>query len=248
MTETRAGVKLDVRVHPIENPKGDTRAFASVAINDLIAIRGVRVIEDKKGLFVAMPRSYDAKTGKHHDIAFPMTGTLRRDITKAVLDENKQQLALPAQERGYKKPEAAVDVDKEMESVKNMEIAENVKLDIRVFPIDDPQGSTKAFASISVDGLISIRSARVVEGDEGLFVAMPHTQDKYLNYHDVAFPLTRELRDVISEKVIDKFENPEKSLDRKQSLADKLADGANKASQHTAPQRVAAKSHAGALE
>ena len=61
-------------------------------------------------------------------------------------------------------------------------------------------------------------------------------------------PLTRELRDVISKKVIDKFENSEKSIDRKQSLADKLADGANKASQHAAPQRVAAKSHAGALE
>ena len=240
MTDTRAGVKLDVRVYPLDDPKGNTKAFANVAINDMVAIRNIRVVEDSKGLFVTMPQSYDKKTEEFHDIAFPLKSDLRREINRAVLGEHDRVSNLAPGERGYEKPEPnAEKID-----------AEGIKLDIRVYPLENPQGSTMAFASVSVDDLVAIRGLRVVEGgEEGIFVAMPQSQDKYMNYHDVAFPLTKELRDEISKGVIDKFINPEKSVDRKQSLGDKLAAGNEKAAGHVAPERqAAAKSHAGALE
>ena len=240
MTDTRAGVKLDVRVYPLDDPKGNTRAFANVAVNDTVAIRNIRVVEDAKGLFVTMPQSYDKKAEKYHDIAFPLNSDLRKEINRAVLGEHDRVSNLAPEERGYAKPEpneAKINV-------------EDVKLDIRVYPLEDPQGTTMAFASVSVDDLVAIRGLRVVEGgEEGIFVAMPQSQDKYMNYHDVAFPLTKELRDEISKGVIDKFVNPEKSVDRKQSLGDKLAAGNEKAAGHVAPERAAAaKSHVGTLE
>ena len=232
-----ANAKLDVRVYPIDEPKGNTKSFASVAINDTVAIRGIRVVEDNKGLFVTMPQSFDKKTEKYHDIAFPLNGDLRKEINKTVLDEHNRVSALALEQRGYDSPEPAI-----TEAIN----AEDVKLDIRVYPLEDPQGNTKAFASISVDDLVAIRGIRVVEGDEGLFVAMPQSQDKYMNYHDVAFPLTADLRKEMSAGVLEKL-SAEKAVERKPSLGEKLAEGADKAAGHTAPERSAAKSHAGVL-
>jgi len=79
-------IKLDTKVYPIEEPKGNVRAFASVAIDDLVAIRGIRIVDGKNGLFVTMPQSKDSN-GEYHDIAFPLTSDLRKEISKSVLDE-----------------------------------------------------------------------------------------------------------------------------------------------------------------
>jgi len=234
-----ADTKLDVRVYPIDEPKGKTKAFASVAVNDLIAIRGVRVVEDKKGLFVAMPQT-QGKDQKYYDIAFPLDKGLMREISKTVLGEYNRVAAIVPEQRGY---------DKSEKNDENITSIENIKLEIRIFPLEEPQGGTKAFASISVDDLVAIRGVRVVEAGEGMFVSMPQTQDKQMNYHDVAFPLTADLRREISARVLEQFEMPEKSAERKQSLGDKLAAGTEKAAGHTAPAKSAAKSHkAGVLE
>jgi stage V sporulation protein G len=83
-----SNVKLDVRVYPVDEPKGSTVAFANVGINDTVAISGIRVVQGEKGTFVTMPQSQD-KEGKYHDIAFPVNGDLRKEMNKAVLAEYK---------------------------------------------------------------------------------------------------------------------------------------------------------------
>ena len=232
--------KLDVRVYLIDEPKGNTRAFASIAVNDLVAIRGIRVVEDSKGLFVSMPQSQDKKTGKFHDIAFPLDGELRKEFSRAILGEHDRQMGLPPDQRGYPAPDkdAAVNIN-----------VDEVKIDVRVYPINEPQGNVLAFASISVDDLVAIRGVRIIEGDDGKFIGMPTTQDKYMNYHDVAFPLTKELRDEMTKIAVGKLEAPERAAERKPSLNDKLAAGTEKAAGHTPPAKMAAKSkNAGVLE
>ena len=84
--------KLDVRVYPLkENPENpnSTKAFASITVDNLIAIKGIRVVAGSKGHFVTMPQSRDNE-GNYHDIAFPVNGDLRKAINKAVLDEFKE--------------------------------------------------------------------------------------------------------------------------------------------------------------
>ena len=84
--------KLDVRVYPLkENPDNPnaTKAFASVTVDDMIAIKGIRVVEGTKGPFVTMPQSKDNE-GNYHDIAFPVNGDLRKAMNKAILDEYKE--------------------------------------------------------------------------------------------------------------------------------------------------------------
>jgi stage V sporulation protein G len=84
-----SNIKLDVRVYPLDNPQGTTKAFANVGVEDLVAINGIRVVSGEKGDFVAMPQSKD-KNGEYHDIAFPINGDLRKELNKAVLDKYKE--------------------------------------------------------------------------------------------------------------------------------------------------------------
>ena len=76
--------KLDVRAYPIKEPKGKTVAFASVTINDMIAINGIQVVDGRNGLFAQMPQT---KVGNEYkDIAFPVTKDLRLQLNKAIVD------------------------------------------------------------------------------------------------------------------------------------------------------------------
>jgi len=91
-------VTMSVNVFPIEEPQGNTMAFASVAVDDLIAIRGIRVVNGENGLFVSMPQSQDKKTGDFHDIAFPLNADLRKAMENEILDKY-------AAEKGIERPE-----------------------------------------------------------------------------------------------------------------------------------------------
>jgi stage V sporulation protein G len=232
-----ANTKMDIRVYPLEDSTGSTKAFASVALDDLAAIRGIRVIEGSKGLFVSMPQSKD-KDGEYHDIAFPIDNDLRKEVNKAVKEEYKRIESLPPEQRVYDKPEAG--------NMNGLSVDE-IKLDIKVYPLKDAPGSTKAFAEINVDDLIAIRGVRVVDGEKGLFVTMPQSKDKDGEFHDIAFPINGDLRKEISRAVLEKYETGDRPKDK--SLADGLKRGAERAAeQTTAPKEAVAKSRAGAIE
>lgn len=82
---TTQAVKLDVRVYPLEEPKRNTLAYASVTINDMFAVNGIRVMDSEKGKFAAMPSAKD-KNGEYRDICFPVTADLRKQLNTAVLE------------------------------------------------------------------------------------------------------------------------------------------------------------------
>jgi len=222
---------LDVRVYPLDDMKGNTFAFASVAVDDLAAIRGIRVINGEKGVFVAMPQSQD-NTGLYHDIAFPLNGDLRKQINAAVLEEYKKQATLYHDQRGYVKQE---------QNSAGKRRAEDVKLDVKVHPISEPKGDTLAFASVGFEGTVAIRGIRVVNSDKGQFVSMPQSKDKDGVYHDVAFPLSGDLRKAVSNAILSEFK--QQTATRKQSINSKLTESAEQSARYTAsaPAKTAAK-------
>ena len=79
------GIKLDARAYPIAEPKGGLVAFASVTVDDMIAIRSIRVMKGKNGIFTSMPQEKDSK-GEYRDICFPVAKGLRKQINDAVLE------------------------------------------------------------------------------------------------------------------------------------------------------------------
>jgi DNA-binding cell septation regulator SpoVG len=223
---------IDARVYPIDEPKGSTIAFASVAIGDLAAIRGIRIIEsEEKGTFVSMPQSQDNK-GQYRDIAFPLTAELRNEINAAVLDEYNREAALAPNQRGYEKTEkGAADVRS----------ADDVKLNVKVFPIAEPKGDTLAFASVGMDDSVAIRGIRVVNSDKGQFVSMPQSKDKDGKFHDIAFPLSGDLRKAISKSVLAEFK--QQISDIKKGIGARIAEGKEQSARYaaSAPTMAAAK-------
>ncbi|MGM0419833.1 MAG: SpoVG family protein [Bacillota bacterium] len=76
--------------------------------------------------------------------------------------------------------------------------------DVRIYPVKG-EGKVQAYVSLTLEDQLVIRGMRVVEGKNGLFVAMPSRQWKG-EFYDICFPLTSELRDEIHDKVLGKFE------------------------------------------
>lgn len=83
--------KYDVKIHSI-HLEGTLKANASVNISGDFAVRGIKVMEGSKGLFVSMP-SYKVGNGEYKDICFPCTKEARIEFDKAVIGAYQQVLA-----------------------------------------------------------------------------------------------------------------------------------------------------------
>lgn len=80
-----------------------------------------------------------------------------------------------------------------------------LKLDARAYPIKEPQGTTIAFASITINDTFAVHSLKVVNGEKGVFVAEPSVKDKDGEFRKVAFPITAEARKQMSAVVLDAY-------------------------------------------
>ena len=81
-----------------------------------------------------------------------------------------------------------------------MEITE-----VRVFPVNNEE-RLKAYATITIDNVFLIRDLRIINGNAGLFVAMPSRKMKDGSFKDIAHPLNSETRQMIEMKVIPEYE------------------------------------------
>ncbi len=66
--------------------KGVVKAYATVILDDSLAIHNIRLIEGKERLFIAFP-SYKDKNEAYHDYVHPIVSNLRETIEKAILDK-----------------------------------------------------------------------------------------------------------------------------------------------------------------
>ncbi len=73
---------------------GSIKAIASVALDEFFVIKNLRVVDGKKGLFVACPQESYTKNGekKYSNIFFPTTNAAKEELEKAVLSAYEQQL------------------------------------------------------------------------------------------------------------------------------------------------------------
>ena len=78
-------LKLEVtRLHKLDGT-GTTKAFCDLAISDSLVIKGLRVVEGEKGLFVSMPRE-EGKDGKWYNTVIPLKREIKDEIEKLVLE------------------------------------------------------------------------------------------------------------------------------------------------------------------
>jgi stage V sporulation protein G len=72
-----------------------------------------------------------------------------------------------------------------------------------VRPVD--MNKVCAVASITIDDQFVVHDLRVVDGDKGLFVAMPSRKLPNGEYRDVAHPINTETREVLQKAVLAEF-------------------------------------------
>lgn len=73
---------------------GSTKAIASITLDSWYVVKGLRVVDGKKGLFVSMPQeSYmDKGEKKYSNIFFPITNAAKTELQEAVLNAYDQYL------------------------------------------------------------------------------------------------------------------------------------------------------------
>ncbi|HAV43387.1 TPA: transcriptional regulator [bacterium] len=76
--------------------------------------------------------------------------------------------------------------------------------DIQVKPVEGNQ-KLKAWASITLDNAFVVHNLKVINGQNGMFVAMPSRLTKSGEFKDVAHPITPEFRRILEEKVISAY-------------------------------------------
>ena len=77
--------------------KDSLRALASVKVCDAFYLTGLRVVEGKNGLFVAMPNRKTG-SGDYQDIYFPASKTTRDELQSYILEAYRHESATPAAE------------------------------------------------------------------------------------------------------------------------------------------------------
>jgi len=67
----------------------------------------------------------------------------------------------------------------------------------------------KGKVSVLIDDCFAIHDIRIIEGNEGLFVAMPSNQKSNGEYRDIAHPINKETRKMFEEKILEAYKNAE---------------------------------------
>jgi stage V sporulation protein G len=75
--------------------------------------------------------------------------------------------------------------------------------DVKVFTVDEDK--LRAYVTITLDGCFVVRDLKVINGNTGLFVAMPAKKRKDGTYKDIAHPLNAEMRDKMEKIVLAEY-------------------------------------------
>ena len=66
----------------------------------------------------------------------------------------------------------------------------------------------KAIVQVTFDNEFVVHEMKVMEGEKGLFIAMPRRK-KNDRYYDIAHPINQEVRDKLTKAVLEKYEEAE---------------------------------------
>lgn len=76
--------------------------------------------------------------------------------------------------------------------------------DIRIRKVDK-DGKMKAVVSITIDDAFVVHDIKIIEGEKGLFIAMPSRKASDGEYRDIAHPINSGTREKIQKMILDKY-------------------------------------------
>ena len=76
---------------------------------------------------------------------------------------------------------------------------------VNVRKVEKEDSRMKGIASVLIDDCFAIHDIRIIEGDNGLFIAMPSRKTAVGAYRDIAHPINQEVRDMFQKAIIDAY-------------------------------------------
>lgn len=169
---------------------GPAKAIGTLVVNGEFAVHGVKVMDGRNGLYVAMPS--EKRNGEYQDVVFPVTKEARASIDNAVLATYEKLAASPEK------------------TLKN-EIATPEKPVSKVYAqmhaVDSETSQTKAAGQMTIDSCLVVTGIKLNEGTNKdgqtkTFVAMPGKPNENGEYDDVAHPITADFHNKVDKAVI----------------------------------------------
>ena len=91
--------------------------------------------------------------------------------------------------------------------------------DVRLRKIQT-DGRMKALVSITLDEAFVIHDLRVIEGNSGLFVAMPSKRTPDGEFRDIAHPINSDMRQEIQDAVMKAYDETDEVIPDKNATSD----------------------------
>lgn len=88
----------EVKIYPFDTTGlgGRVRAIADIVIDDILLIKGIKIIENKHGgLFISFPKKATS-SNKYIDIIQPLSNDFNEKIRRAIIDKYKELMSFQA--------------------------------------------------------------------------------------------------------------------------------------------------------
>ncbi|MCR5802261.1 MAG: septation regulator SpoVG [Lachnospiraceae bacterium] len=83
--------------------------------------------------------------------------------------------------------------------------------DVRVRKITS-EGKMRAVVSITLDDEFVVHDIKVIEGEKGLFIAMPSKKSTDGEYRDIAHPINKDTREMVQKVILEEYEKASAEL------------------------------------
>lgn len=190
-------MEYSIQLNAVNNPEKSIRAFATVVFGGSFKVTNVAVIESSRGYFVSMPSFRTKERDEYNnpiykDVCNPITKEFREELYGAILGlyEEMEQTG---------KAEIKTEANK----------PEEPDFTVRVTPFEREGSNLVGLANIVLENSFAVGNVNVVQGRNGIFVAMPSYRAKN-RYRDVCFPVTKEFREKVTRAVLDTYQMAKK--------------------------------------
>ena len=84
---------------------------------------------------------------------------------------------------------------------------------VNVKKIEKEGSRMKGRATVQLDECFVVRDIRIIEGDNGLFIAMPSRKTATGGYRDIVHPISQEGREMIEKAILEEYDKAEEGTE-----------------------------------
>ena len=78
---------------------------------------------------------------------------------------------------------------------------------VKIRKVEKEGSRMKGIASVLLDDSFAVHDIRIIEGDNGLFIAMPSRKTATGGYRDIAHPINPEVRAMFEDAILEAYKN-----------------------------------------